>query len=113
MNEKLEMVTEDARLWPQTEWLKAALILLELCSYEESQHYLNHVEQSYKSLLRYLETEKEGLWYDQLLGNNTFVKHVSPASSFYHIACAFKQLASTKEHFATFIDTDYLAAKAA
>lgn len=113
MNENLEMVTEDARLWPQTEWLKAALILLELSSYEESQHYLNHVEQSYKSLSRYLETEKEGLWYDQLLGDNTFVKHVSPASSFYHIACAYKQLATTQEHFAILDDTNDLTAVAA
>lgn len=108
MNEKLEMVTEDARLWPQTEWLKAALILLELCSYKESQFYLDHVEQSYASLSRYLNTEKQGLWYDQLLGDNKFIKHVSPASSFYHIACAFKQLTSTKEHFGEMLDTDSL-----
>ena len=96
LNEMLEPVTYTSRLWPQTEWLKAALKLYELSSSRiERQGYLRQVEASHSAMLRYLATPTPGLWYDVLRGYNRFEFTVSPASSFYHIACAIDQLLTT------------------
>ena len=95
LNERLEPVTIASRLWPQTEWLKASLVLFEASSGWERLAYLRHIEQAHAVLTRFLDTPKPGLWFDTLKGDNTFEHHVSPASSFYHIAGAIDQLMST------------------
>jgi mannose-1-phosphate guanylyltransferase/mannose-6-phosphate isomerase len=64
-----------ARLWPQTEYLKAALWLGEeaeaLCAA--------------KGLARYLEVPARGAWRDKLDPDGRFVDEPAPASSFYHL----------------------------
>jgi mannose-1-phosphate guanylyltransferase/mannose-6-phosphate isomerase len=67
-----------ARLWPQTEYLKAALILG-----EES-----HAVAAANALKLYLDTPALGVWRDKLGADGRFVEEPAPASSFYHITCA-------------------------
>jgi mannose-6-phosphate isomerase len=72
-----------ARLWPQTEYLKAALILGED---DEALAAAN-------GLARYLDVPARGAWRDKLRPDGTFVDEPAPASSFYHIALAIMELA--------------------
>jgi len=71
-----------ARLWVQTEYLKAALILGE-------EH---HALAAAKTLWRYLQTPSPGLWHDVLTPGNTFTPAPASASSFYHIITAIRAL---------------------
>jgi mannose-1-phosphate guanylyltransferase/mannose-6-phosphate isomerase len=73
-----------ARLWPQTERLKAALLLGED----------DEARAAAQSLWRYLETPKPGLWRDKMRADGSFVEESSPASSLYHIICAAEALRS-------------------
>ncbi|MAK81601.1 AGE family epimerase/isomerase [Phenylobacterium sp.] len=69
-----------ARLWPQTEWLKAALILGE------------DALGAAQALARYLDTPATGSWRDLNLPTGGFRAEPAPASSFYHIAVACRAL---------------------
>lgn len=71
-----------ARLWPQTEHLKAALVLGEP---EEALEAAN-------CLKSYLETPAVGVWRDKLRADGTFVDESAPATSFYHLICACRSL---------------------
>ena len=95
MDNYLNMVTDEARLWPQTEWLKAALILFEGAEGFMRCYYLAQIEAAYSALEKYLDTPVKGLWYDKLQPNGQMQDGVAPASSFYHIACAIDQLLKT------------------
>ncbi|MEP0940374.1 MAG: AGE family epimerase/isomerase [Rhizobiaceae bacterium] len=97
LDDQLVQVTGEARLWPQTEWLKAALVLFEGATGFMRCYYLAQIEAAFAALAEYLDTPTDGLWYDKMLANGQFEKHVSPASSFYHIACAIEQLLLTHE----------------
>jgi mannose-1-phosphate guanylyltransferase/mannose-6-phosphate isomerase len=74
-----------ARLWPQTEWLKASLILG-----RESQ-----ATAAANALGLYLEGLPPGLWRDRLNSDGSFVSEPAPASSLYHIVCAIAELAAS------------------
>jgi mannose-1-phosphate guanylyltransferase / mannose-6-phosphate isomerase len=91
MNEDMTIRTSRARLWPQTERLKAALLLNEGRS-EVDDSYLAHALAAAESLWRYLEMPTRGLWRDKLTPTNRFIDEPSPASSFYHIICAVAAL---------------------
>lgn len=80
-----------ARLWPQTERLKAALILAE-GEDENREHYLSEAEEAAAGLQRYLEVPMRGLWRDKMTSSGDFVEEPAPASSFYHIVCAAHEL---------------------
>ena len=84
-----------ARLWSQTEWLKAALILLRTApAGPERDLYLTNAVAGAKALWLYLETPVTGSWRDKLLADGTFVDEPAPASSFYHIIDALRALAA-------------------
>ncbi|WP_309606834.1 AGE family epimerase/isomerase [Phenylobacterium sp.] len=72
----------DARLWPQTERLKAALIL------GEADDALSAAQ----GLARYLDTPARGAWRDTLKTDGTFVAGPAPATSFYHLIVAILEL---------------------
>jgi mannose-1-phosphate guanylyltransferase/mannose-6-phosphate isomerase len=72
----------NARLWPQTEYLKAALILG-----EEDDALV-----AANGLWKYLQTPAQGVWFDKMAPDGTFVDEPAPASSFYHIICAIAEL---------------------
>ncbi len=92
MSDDLAVTRPGARLWPQTEQLKAALILSETALGEEKERYLSDALLAAKALWRYLQTPLPGLWRDKMLPDGTFVEEAAPASSFYHIVCALVSL---------------------
>lgn len=81
-----------ARLWPQTEWLKAALILADQARDGERVALIEDAEAALRALSTYLTPD--GLWRDKRLPDGSFVDEAAPASSFYHIMAAFDQLAA-------------------
>jgi mannose-1-phosphate guanylyltransferase / mannose-6-phosphate isomerase len=81
-----------ARLWPQTERLKAALIMAEAADGAERAYYCAEAADAAAGLWRYLDIKPAGLWRDKMAANGDFVAEPSPASSFYHIICAIQCL---------------------
>ncbi len=75
-----------ARLWPQTEWLKAAIHLGEI------EGDWTSAEQAAEALQGYLATPICGLWRDRRLETGAMQEEPAPASSFYHIITACSEL---------------------
>ena len=71
-----------ARLWPQTEYLKASIALGET----------PHALRAASGLQTYLRTATPGLWRDMLSPDGRFEDERAPASSFYHIILACREL---------------------
>jgi mannose-1-phosphate guanylyltransferase/mannose-6-phosphate isomerase len=90
MNDDGTIRSQRARLWPQTEWLKASLILAELSRDGEREAYLDDAAAAQRALWFYLCDT--GLWRDKRLPDRGFIDEPAPASSFYHIMAAFRQL---------------------
>ena len=90
--------SRQARLWPQTERLKAALILARMAADSTGRsEYESIALSAAEGLSHYLHTEVHGLWHDKMRADGTFVIEPSPASSLYHIACAILNL---RDHMA-------------
>lgn len=88
LDDDFKVVRPTARLWPQTERLKSALAFMARSEGKERAHYRAEAFAAAKTLWRYLETPRPGLWWDRMLPDGTFVNEPAPASSFYHIICA-------------------------
>jgi len=71
-----------ARLWPQTEHLKAAVALGDAAQ----------ALRAAAGLAQYLETPARGAWRDKLRADGTFVDEPAPATSFYHLMLAILAL---------------------
>jgi mannose-6-phosphate isomerase len=84
-----------ARLWPQTERLKAAVLAARLTG---EPRYWTMAAAEADALLRYLDTAVAGSWYDQLMPDGTFVEEPAPASSFYHVTTAIAELSAAKSN---------------
>jgi mannose/cellobiose epimerase-like protein (N-acyl-D-glucosamine 2-epimerase family) len=82
-----------ARLWPQTEWLKAALILAEDAEGVERRRLTESAVAALQGLNLYLQPT--GLWHDKLGADAVFEAEPAPASSLYHIVAAYRQLRET------------------
>ena len=82
LSDDLTVWEPEARLWPQTEYLKAALALGEEADALAAAN----------GLWLYLQTPAAGVWYDKLRPDGTFVDEPAPATSFYHIICAIAEL---------------------
>ncbi len=78
-----------ARLWPQTERLKA----LALAAVTHPRYWPGAVEAG-RAILRYIAVAPEGLWYDTMTVNERFIAEPSPASTLYHLVAAIAQLGS-------------------
>jgi mannose-1-phosphate guanylyltransferase/mannose-6-phosphate isomerase len=74
----------NARLWPQTEHLKAAMVLG-----DEAQGL-----RAAQGLAQYLDTPARGAWRDKLRADGTFVEEPAPATSFYHLMVAILELSA-------------------
>jgi mannose-6-phosphate isomerase len=79
----------NARLWPQTERLKAALLAAALTG---DPRYWSMAEAAAMSWVPYLGTSVPGLWLDVRLPNGEFVDAPAPASTFYHLVGAIVTL---------------------
>ena len=80
-----------ARLWPQTERLKAAHILARR-SGPQKEAYQAAALQAAGALSRFLQTPMPGLWRDRMEPDGRFATGPAPASSLYHIVSAIAEL---------------------
>ena len=79
LNDDFTVRDPAARLWPQTEWLKAACVLSD------------DAVPPAKALARYLEP---AAWWDVMTEAGAFQRQPAPASSFYHIVAGCHALAA-------------------
>lgn len=93
LNDDGSMRTKRARLWPQTEWLKSALIMAQEASEPDRAAYMDDASAALRALWLYLTPD--GLWRDTRLQDGSFIEEPAPASSFYHIMSGFAQLAES------------------
>jgi mannose-6-phosphate isomerase len=71
-----------ARLWPQTEHLKAALILRETAAALEAAN----------ALALFLDAPTRGVWRERMGAQGDFLEEPSPATSLYHVYLAIREL---------------------
>jgi mannose/cellobiose epimerase-like protein (N-acyl-D-glucosamine 2-epimerase family) len=83
-----------ARLWPQTERLKAALARLRRTGADDERA---EAAAAYAGLTRYFETPRRGAWRDKLLADGSWIEEPAPGSSLYHITCALAELIDTAD----------------
>lgn len=81
-----------ARLWPQTEWLKAAARLAVISEGSERDRYMASARAAAGALDLFLDVPLAGLWRDKLTEEGRFLDEPAPSSSFYHILCAVYEL---------------------
>jgi mannose-6-phosphate isomerase len=74
-----------ARLWPQTERIRAYLI-------DRQNGDEARLCEAIESLCQYLDTPLPGLWYENLGADGRFVVEAAPATSLYHIVGAIREL---------------------
>jgi mannose/cellobiose epimerase-like protein (N-acyl-D-glucosamine 2-epimerase family) len=79
----------NARFWPQTERLKAALLAAALTG---EPRYWSMAEAAAMSCIPYLNTAVPGLWLDLRLPSGELVNSPAPASTFYHLVGAIAAL---------------------
>jgi mannose-6-phosphate isomerase len=77
LDDSLQLLDPVARLWPQTERIKAAAVFAP-----------GEVPAAVTGLGVYLDTPVRGLWRDRLTPYEGFVEEPAPASSLYHIGLA-------------------------
>ncbi len=78
-----------ARLWAQTERLRAAALAARL--YGDAKYWRRTAEAA-NSLLRYFATEVPGLWYDRLSPAGQFKRETVTAGNLYHIVGSIYEL---------------------
>ncbi|MEP6967045.1 MAG: AGE family epimerase/isomerase [Pseudomonadota bacterium] len=80
-----------ARLWPQTERLRTAVLLAGEAGADRAAYERAALDAG-AGLLTFLQTPIAGLWRDKLLPDGAFVEEAAPASSLYHLAGAIGAL---------------------
>ena len=78
-----------ARLWPQTERLKAAVARFKRLG---SDREAEEAVAAARGLRQYLEVDLPGLWRDKLREDGSWIEEMAPGSSLYHISCAYSEL---------------------
>ncbi|MGO9681498.1 MAG: AGE family epimerase/isomerase [Beijerinckiaceae bacterium] len=74
-----------ARLWPQTERIRAYLI-------NRHDHDEAAIAEAIASLSRFLDAPLPGLWHENLAADGRFIVEAVPATSLYHIVGAITEL---------------------
>lgn len=85
----LEARDLSARLWPQTERLKANVAA---AAVTDAAACWDAAESAARAILRYLDVPRRGLWRDRLDAAGDFVEEPVPASTFYHLVLAIREL---------------------
>lgn len=85
-----------ARLWSQTEWLKASLVMMEEARKAGDAAREREAAASAIAAARviesYLDVRPRGLWRDRLAADGRFIEEPAPASSLYHLVGAIADL---------------------
>ena len=84
-----------ARLWPQTERLKAALARYRRTG--EAEERQSRRRRPMPGLVQYFDTPARGAWRDKLKADGAWVDEPAPGSSLYHITCAMAELIEAAE----------------
>ncbi len=82
LREDLSVLEASARLWPQTERLKAAMVLGETQAALEATN----------ALAAYLDVPARGVWRERMRPDGTFQVEPAPATSLYHLYLAIQTL---------------------
>ena len=98
LNDDFTIRSDLARLWPQTERLKAALILADQAEDGERDRFVRDTHAALRGLMRYFQPS--GLWHDRLQPDGHFRDEPAPASSLYHIMVAAEQLRTLSSRLA-------------
>ena len=86
-----------ARLWPQTERIKAWVQRRDLAATaDERTHAEGRIAAAVAGLMPYLRTDRPGLFHDRMTADGTFIDEPAPASSLYHLMTAAEELAGTR-----------------
>lgn len=100
------------RLWPQTERIKAWIMMAELAvGKDDRAHALQKVAEASEGLRVFLSDVPAGLWRDRLTADGATIEEPAPASSLYHITCAIAEMhryldRSHERRPALFLDRD-------
>ena len=86
------VLNANARLWPQTERLKASLARYRRT---RSNKERDEAVAAYRGLTKYFDAPKGGAWRDKLKHDGSWIEEPSPGSSHYHISCAMMELWTT------------------
>ena len=89
LDSALEVRDANARLWPQTERLKAALLAESLTGLPM---YATIAANAASELMKYLDTDVAGVWFDERLPDGQFRVTPAPASTLYHLIGAVEAL---------------------
>jgi mannose/cellobiose epimerase-like protein (N-acyl-D-glucosamine 2-epimerase family) len=81
-----------ARLWGQTEWIKAAVAMTQISTGVERDAYLADIPEAVHALQVFFQNVPDGLYLDKMSPDGTFKEEPAPASSLYHIVCAVSEL---------------------
>jgi mannose-6-phosphate isomerase len=85
-----------AKIWPQTERLKAWCAMLSTAGSDDDADVASRkIAQTARSLGRYLRVEPAGLWHEVHCADGSFAAGPTKASSLYHIVCAIDVLRQT------------------
>lgn len=79
----------DARLWPQTERLKAALARFGRLGWHAEAHEAMNAA---RGLGKFLNVRTPGLWRDKQKKDGSWIEEMAPGSSLYHISCAYAEM---------------------
>lgn len=86
----------EAKLWPQTERVKAWCALLGVArSAAAVDRARRQLAAAIRGLTKYFIAEPAGIWHEVMRGDGTFTAEACKASSFYHIVSAIQTLERT------------------
>lgn len=93
----LSMRDPVSRLWPQTERIKAWVLLAKSDGGDAARNdaALGKAAEAVEALMRYFRIDLPGSWFDRMTPDGALIEEPAPASSFYHIVCAAQVL---KDH---------------
>ncbi|WP_321379110.1 HAD-IIIA family hydrolase, partial [Rhizobium sp.] len=81
------------RLWPQTERIKAWIMMAELAvGKHDRNNALQKVADASTGLRAFMSDVPAGLWRDRMMPDGTTIEEPAPASSLYHITCAIEEM---------------------
>ena len=89
LDTRLRPRARGARLWPQTERMKAAVAHLAMTG--DTATAEREATAAWGALRRYFDAAVPGSWVDRMTENGTLIAEPAPASSLYHIVCALAE----------------------